>query len=257
MTTQNEPFFTEEDGRYLPTDVCRGPWDHDSLHGRVIAGLLAFEAETKHGGPEWQPARLTIDLYRMPRFLPATVKSTVVRDGNRIRIIDLEFLAGETSVARGSCVFLKKGEQPDGRVWTPPGWDAPHPDTLPSNVQGRNMWETRPVKGGGFGTFGQKCAWVRETRPLIAGHELTPFLRAAGSADFASPYANSGEHGLEWVNCDITLYLHRLPEDEWIGFEVAAHHSADGVAVGECALYDVNGPIGRSTVCAVAQKRRS
>ena len=28
-------------------------------------------------------------------------------------------------------------------------------------------------------------------------------------------------------------------------------------AVGECALYDVNGAIGRSTVCALAQKRRS
>ena len=258
MTTPNEPFFTEEGGRYIPNDVCRGPWDHDSLHGRVIAGLMAFEAERTHGGDEWQPARMTVDLYRMPRFTPAHVTSNVVRSGNRIRIVDLEFWGGETSVARSTVVFLKKGPQPDGHVWSPPNWEVPRPEELAPNQPGRvNMWETRAVAGATFGTFGQKRAWVRETRDLVAGHPLTPFLRAAGSADFASPYANSGDHGLEWVNCDITLYLHRLPVDEWIGYEVAAHHSAEGVAVGECALYDVNGAIGRSTVCALAQKRRS
>ena len=40
---------------------------------------------------------------------------------------------------------------------------------------------------------------------------------------------------------------------EWIGFEVIAHQSADGIANGVCALYDESGHIGSSTVAALAQ----
>ena len=37
------------------------------------------------------------------------------------------------------------------------------------------------------------------------------------AADFTNPLANSGDQGLEFVNADYTLYLHRLPVGEWIG----------------------------------------
>jgi acyl-CoA thioesterase len=102
----------------------------------------------------------------------------------------------------------------------------------------------------------QKRTWIRENRELIEGEALTPFLRAAVAADFTNPFANSGDAGLNFVNADITLYLHRSPVDEWIGFEVASHQSDEGIAVAECTLYDVQGAIGRSTVCGVANQRR-
>ena len=93
--------------------------------------------------------------------------------------------------------------------------------------------------------------------PLGAeGEPLTPFMRAAIAADFTNPFANSGEGGLNFVNADVTLYLHRLPVGEWVGFEVSGHHSAQGVAVAECTVYDEDGPIGRSTVCSVANTHR-
>ncbi len=49
--------------------------------------------------------------------------------------------------------------------------------------------------------------------------------------------------------------LHRLPEKEWIGFEVVNHNATDGIAIGECYLYDQQGPIGTSTVAALAQRK--
>jgi hypothetical protein len=42
---------------------------------------------------------------------------------------------------------------------------------------------------------------------------------------------------------------------EWIGLEVVNHHATDGVAIGECFLYDQQGPIGTSTVAALAQRK--
>jgi hypothetical protein len=92
-------------------------------------------------------------------------------------------------------------------------------------------------------------------RELIGGEPLTPFSRVALAADFASPFANAGDKGLGYINSDVTLYLHRLPTTEWVGFEVVNHQATAGVAVGECYVYDEAGPIGSSTVAALAQKR--
>jgi hypothetical protein len=255
-----EPFFSRDDaGRYLPNDICRGPWDPNSLHGRVISGLLAHEIETRWGSPEFLIARLTVDMYRVARFAPVEVTSRAVRDGNRIRVIDADFSSGGESIARASAVLLRKTDAAEGNVWTPPDWAVARPADLPAPAtqEGRvPMWETRVIDNG-FGSTERKRAWLRETRGLVEGVELTPFIRAAFAADFTNPFANSGSEGLKYVNADITLYLHRLPEGEWLGFEVASHHAAEGIAVGECTMYDEAGAVGRSTVVGLSNRRKA
>jgi len=37
--------------------------------------------------------------------------------------------------------------------------------------------------------------------------------------------------------------------------QARCHHASDGIAIGECWLYDENGPIGTSTVAALAQRK--
>jgi hypothetical protein len=254
---ENGPFFTRDAARYIPTPACRGPWDPQSLHGRVIIALLAHEIEEKHGAPDFMPARLTVDMYRLPGFAPIEMTTKVVRDGNRIKVIDAEFLSDGVSQARATCQLLKRTENAPGRTWSPPSWSAPDPETLdpPPNRSGRNpMWMTRNITGA-MGTFGQRRVWVREVRNCVEGVELSPFLRAASAADFASPISNASDQGLGYINTDVTLHLHRLPAGEWLGFEVVNHHATDGVTLGACFLYDKEGAIGSSTVVGVAQRR--
>ena len=255
-------FFFEPDGpgRFLPTSLSRGPWDPKSLHGRVLAGLIAHAAEVEHGDPAFHAARLTTDMFRVAPMAPVNVVTTLVRDGNRIRVVDASIRGDDgTEIARGNVVFLRRAEQPEGEVWSPPLWVVPPPDALeaqvPKGPPGMTpVWETRRIEGD-FGTTGQKRAWVRESLDFIQGVELTPLVRVAQLSDFANPFANSGSAGLNFVNADATLYLHRYPVGEWLGVEVVSHHSADGIAVGECALYDMDGAIGRTTVCSVANRR--
>ena len=252
-----EPFFTLDGGRFAPTDQSRGPWDRNSLHGRVVVGLLAREFEQQHGDDAFQFARLTTDLFRMPRFAPLEVATSVVREGNRIRVVDGVVTSEGREIAQGRVVMLRRAEQPEGEIWGPPPWDVPAPDAIdPPAARGDRepMWETRPIDGD-FGSPGQRRAWLREARTLIEGEALTPFQRVAFAADFTNPFANSGPDGLNFVNADVTLYLHRLPVTEWVGFEVNGHHSAEGIAVAECTLYDEQGNIGRSAVTAVANRR--
>jgi hypothetical protein len=145
-------------------------------------------------------------------------------------------------------------------VWTPPDWGAPKPADIPPPDDTRwtlnGMWATRPITGR-MGTVGARKLWMSEVRELVEGVPLTPFTRVAAAADFASPFANAGDQGLGFINSDVTVYLHRLPTTEWIGFEVVNHGATDGVAIGECRLHDERGAIGTATVTALAQRQMS
>lgn len=252
------PFFTREGAGFLPDKISRGPWSGTSLHARVLIGLLAAEIERLHGGEQWMPARLTVDLWRLPDLSPAEVVVRPLREGGRIKVIDADYVSGGVTMARASCQLLRRTTNPPVRVWSPPPWDAPRPADISPPTDGMGdlggMWTTRPITGS-FGSLGPRRLWMAEVRELVAGRSLTPFVRAALAADFTSPFANAGEGGLAWINSDVTLYLHRLPVSEWIGVEVANHQATDGVAIAECWFHDEVGPIGSSSVAALAQRR--
>jgi hypothetical protein len=260
---ENQPFFTRDGEHYVPTAISRGPWDPKSLHGRVIAGLLGHVIEQRHGDPAFQPARLTVDMYKLPDLSPIEVTTKIVREGYRIKVVDAEFFSAGTSMARATCQLLRRTEDPPGKVWSPPNWSVPAPADIPEPEDKRGgmggMWTTRPISGRifseGLESGERRRLWMSEVRDLVEGEALTPFGRVAVGADFASPFANASDKGLGYINSDVTLYLHRLPITNWVGYEVVNHHATEGVAIGECWLYDETGAIGTATVAALAQKR--
>jgi len=229
------------------------------MHGRVVVGLLAFVIEQRHGSDDFVPARLTVDMFRLPNIMaPVEVKTKLIRDGLRIRVVEADFLSGGVPMARASAQLLRRTENPEGQVWSPPNWEVPKPADIPAPTDPRlcmnGKWTTRPIAGR-MGSLGQRRLWMSEVRELVEGVPLTPFACVALAADFASPFANAGEKGLGFINSDVTLYLYRLPVTKWIGFDVVNHHAAEGIAIGECWLYDEEGAIGTSTVAALAQRK--
>ena len=251
-----QAFFTRDGDGYLPTPASRGPWDPKSLHGRVIVGLLGTLIEARHGGPEFTPARLTVDMYALPGLDRVEVTTRLIKDGWRIKVAEAEFFSGGVAMARASCQLLRRTAAPEGQVWKPPAWSVPSPDDIapPTGSHGDlgGMWAVRPIVGE-MGAIGPRRLWMAEVRALVEGEPLTPFARAALAADFASPFANAGAAGLAYINSDVTLYLCRPPAGAWIGVEVVNHQSAEGVAIGECWLHDERGAIGSATVAALAR----
>ena len=254
------PFFDCDGETFLPTAVCAGPWDPKSLHGRVIVGLLGARIEAAHGGADYMPARLTVDMYRLPGLDPVTVTTRLVRDGYRIKVAEAEFFSNGVSMARASCQLLRRTEAPLGEVWRPPPWTATAPVDTPRPQDERmtlsGMWDLLPVTGG-MGSAGPRQIWMREVRELVGGEAMTPFVRVALAADFASPFANAGSLGLEYINSDVTLYLHRLPTTDWVGMEVTDHGATDGVGYGACRIHDEAGAIGCASVAALAQGKKT
>jgi hypothetical protein len=249
-----EPFFRRDGDLFVPTRRAVGPWGTESLHGRVLAGLFGRCLEEAYGSDDsFMFTRLTIDMFRLPNLSPIEVRTETVREGNRIRVADATAISEGVEIGRARGVLLKKSEAPDNPVWKPATWNAPQPeDAGPPRDSLNGMWDTWVLPRSGDG---RRRVWLKERHQLVEGEELTPFVRVAGCADYASPLANAGRSGLDYVNADITLYLHRLPVGEYIGFEVASHESAEGIAVGDTTVYDVEGAIGRSVVCAVVNRR--
>jgi len=269
---------------YHPTSFARGPWSPKTLHGRVLSGLIAYEVETNCLSEEeiddFQATRMTIDLFRPPPMSALTLSSKIIRSGKRIKVIDVNIAAtledrGVVDIARGNIVLLKRSANPEGEIWTPPAWeisppaeDRPFPETI-ENESGDGkylpIWETVNVSEEGetiydhkypiYRGFGIRRAWVRETHSFMSDESTSQLVRVAQVSDFANGFTNSGTEGLNYINADVTLYLHRMPVGSWIGTETAYQGGDNGVSVASMALYDKLGRIGTSTVCGLAQSR--
>lgn len=261
-TGLREAFLSPSGDGLVPAPHARSPWGTDMLHGRLLGGLLARAVEREHGEPWLHVARLTVDLFRSTPLVPVQVVTSRVRDGRRIRVVDATVLTADGPGARASAVLLRRGDQPAGAVPATPPWDVPGPDRLGPAPQRpgaarRVPWDTwlldadgKPASGWNAGH--PRRAWLRETHELVAGEPLTPLVRAALAADFASPLAHAGTAGLQYINADYTLALSREPLGDAIGLESAGHLGQDGTAVGHCTMYDSSGPIGYCTVTALA-----
>lgn len=265
-------YFVPDGDRFVPTALANGPWGA-TISGHVTGGLLGHVIDELGGDPGLQPARLTVDLLRPAAMSPMWARTEVVRNGKRLKLVHAELLQGDAVVARASALFLRRGEPPEGDVWSG-AVEMPPPPTEPGNpLEGGSMmvWTYgRSSADAGPGNDltewahdGPKFVWVRESNPVVAGHPLTAFTRAAMAGDVASSLTHYGTAGLKYINADYTLTLSRLPDGSDIGLAALTQSSAAGVAVGSAALFDRNGPIGAATVAALAnpgfsppQKRR-
>lgn len=241
----------------VPAPAAHSPWGEHMLHGRLLAALAARAVEQDAGAPGMRPVRLTVDLFRAAPMEPLEVTTDVVRAGRRVRAAEVVITCAGHEVARASALLLRTGPEPAGAVWGPEPWSVPAPAGLApmaADPDQGGFLDVRIVTEGGFTAVAQKRLWIREVRPLVEGEEPSPFVRAVAAADLANPFSNSGEAGLHFINADLTVYLGRLPDGDWIGLEVAGRTSADGVSVATCNLYDGSGAVGHCAVGSVANQ---
>jgi acyl-CoA thioesterase len=262
MTIHDHAFFAVDGHDLVPRPIARGPWG-STISGTFIGGLLGRAIERAGGDPEFQPARLTVDLLRPVALAdPVRVDTTVERDGRRLRLVDASMRQNGTVVARASALFLRRTSQPDEPVWALP-IDMPPPPAEPADTSGdftMELWAYSANSDMAAPSMdlsewrhgGQKYAWVREVKPLVDGEPLTAFVRAAMAGDVTSSLTHSSASGLNFINADYTLTLSRLPEGEYIGLAALAHYSHAGVATGTAAIFDHLGPIGSGVATGLA-----
>jgi hypothetical protein len=251
------PYFLRDENHYVPTEIARGGWG-PSISGHVVGGLLGWAVERAVDDPQLQPARLTVDLPAPTALEPIELHTRVQHDRRRLRLIEAVLIQRGTPVARASALFLRRGAQPEGHVWS----QSVRMPPLPTGIDGAQPSLFMRTYGWGAGvqnpdpdwanTPGPKYTWLHETRALIDDEPLSAFTRAAMAADITASIANWGSRALQFINADYTLTLSRLPEGPHIGLASLTHCSHDGVACGSAVLVDHEGPIGSAVSVAIA-----
>ena len=257
-----EAFFTVDGDSYLPSAMTRGPWGA-GMGGQIVGGLLGWGIERSGIDPDFQPARLTVDLLRPALQEPVQIQTSVLREGRRIKLVDGVLVQDGKAVARASALFLRRGDHPDGEVWSASVEMPPLPtdsDGFPADMPFL-IWGYGNTSDGSPGiaageweqSHSQKFAWTRLFRPMVQGFPLTPFTRLAFVGDVTSSLTHWGTGGLRYINADYTVTASRLPDGEYIGLAAQSHYGTAGVAAGSAIWFDRHGPIGTSSALALAQ----
>jgi hypothetical protein len=245
--------FVADGSLLVPTPVAASPWSDEMINGHHIGGLIAWAVERDLPDADLRVARLTVDMFKPVPMRPLRIETYPVREGRRIRVLEVGIFDGDSEVTRGSALLLKASEHPDGDPWALPEWDVPGPDDVAGPRLDTGLsWEIRRMTDW---NVEQGQVWLRELVPFVAGQSLSPLVRAALMADFAHPLGNSGRHGLSFINADLTLYLARYPHGEWIGMESAGHLGSAGVAIGSAWMYDQAGRFAHAVAAGTPDPR--
>lgn len=257
MTSALGHFTLVESGDYLPGPTAQSHWGADHLNGPALVGLAATVLEQRYGLPDFQPARLTVDLFRAARAVPTSVTTRLVRDGRRVRNSECELVQDGVPVVRATLVQYRRAEPPRGEEWRasrefalPPNWDASE-----SAASGFIHVGSDDVGWSQLIADHQNAARKRSMSrsvTVLVGHRNSPFVNAAMAAEGTSLVTNLGTAGVGYINGDLTVALSRLPVDDWVGVEADSHVVSDGVSVGAATLFDSAGPFGTGLVTAIS-----
>jgi hypothetical protein len=246
--------------RFVPTELCRGPWYPDTQHGSPMLGLLARAVEALPSERPMQVARLTVDLMRAAPLAPVQVAAAVRRAGKSVEFCEASLLAGGEEFARATAMRFRTAEVdvPDDLDGSPPA-PPPLPDDdggmgwprRPDGVEAmHDCFSVRPVPG-----FETPTAWFRLDVPLVRGEAPSPLVRVAITSDFAYSLPlmrrlrrDGGESLMRRpfvsINADTTINLHRPPRGEWLCVDTRSHVDPIGAGTAGARLYDGDGVVG-------------
>ena len=248
----------------VPQDLAKSLWGSDQMHGVALSGLLARALEravSDLGRDDLRAARYTVDLFKAARMRPCRTTTRVVREGNRICLVDATVEQDGVPVARASGLFLKVSEQAPGEVWEPTESPQPPPADVAPPTDDPHVPMFASAGVGWSDSFGEhqnaghKTTW-QVAVSVIPGERPSGFVAAASVADATSMVTNWGANGVEHINTDITLTLAREPEGVEIGLAAADRVSADGIAVGTATVFDRRGRLGTTVTTSIANVRR-
>lgn len=249
-----EALFVPDGHQLVPTDLARGPWSPDSLHGGPVAAVLARAVE--HAVPvdgRLRTTRLTVELLRPVGTAPLTVTADVVRPGHKVQVVDAVVEQSGVEVAWGRAsrirvdpaVTVPEPTTPEDAAPDPPSAGTEVPFVASSYRGFHNGGVEIRYVSGRIDQPGPATAWFRLLVPVVAGELPSAEQRAVAVSDFGNgigselPFTTS-----VFVNPDLTVHLLRPPEGDWVCLVARTRYGPPGTGLAESTLWDRRGRIG-------------
>src|SRR5262249_37238400 len=184
--------FEQDGSRFVPTELARGPWTPEALHGGPPAALLAGCAERVPGGERMMISRLTVELLRPVPVFPLSVEARLLRPGRKVQLVGVSIHAGEVEVARATALRIRALDLPLPpdvvQLAPPPGPERGEPGGsawrgLIDYPAFHNQGVEHRFVAGSFDRPGPSTDWIRLRVPVVAGEETSPLARVAAGPD--------------------------------------------------------------------------
>jgi acyl-coenzyme A thioesterase PaaI-like protein len=281
-------FVAAGEGRFVPTEHARGPWDPRALHGGAPAALMTAALERLQPGAELPVARLSFEFLRPVPLAPLELRTRVTRPGRRVQALEADLLAegpgGGEVVCRARALRILAapaalparalelvGEDEDTALPAPQdghevrfALDDLERRSFAATAMEMRFLRGRPLKGGlpevgvssSHTPVGAAAVWMRLRHPLLPGEPTSALARVPAAADFGNGVAAvlPFEEYL-FINADLSIELDRRPEGEWIGLESRTLLHPRGIGWAESVLHDERGRLGVARQALVVQPR--
>jgi Thioesterase-like superfamily len=240
--------------RFGATEYVRSAWDPAIQNGAPVSALLVRALERCSPREGVRLSRVAVDLLGpVPICDELWVFAKIERAGSKIELLSADML----------------GPGPDG-VWRAvakaSAWRFASYDTvaLTSAVAPplRPVGEASRFQVDGsltpsYVTSLEWCmltdlydipaeSWARPVVDLVHGETMTPLQRLFTVADMANGLGTRVEM-LDWMfmNTDLVVHIHRIPEGEWVGVQAETNYGPDGVGVSAGTLFDQRGVVAK------------
>lgn len=239
--------------KFAATDLVRSTWSAQIQHAAPVSALLVRALEHLEPRDDARLSRVTVDLLGpVPAEGALWVCAQVERPGKQIELVSAEMLApGPDQVPRpvARATGWRLQTQDTGDVMNasePPlrplgeardtkmqqNWDRNYVHSLDWR------WLTKPMAPGA----GE--SWISPIVNLVAGEAMSPLQRLFAVADDANGVGTKIDiRKWTFLNTDLVVHIHRVPEGEWIGIRAETNYGPDGIGSTIGTLFDEQGAV--------------
>jgi len=252
----NEAFFlpTDDPEVFIATPLTEGLWTPQTQHAGPPSALITRAVERTESsipGPS-HLTRLAVEILGPLPTGEVRVSAAVVRPGRTVELVESELIAGGRPAMRARAWRMRTAAVALPEI----AQDAhPAPPPIPEAASRFSdpVWTTAYLGAvewrfvsGHFERPGPSEVWARLRVPLVAGEVPTPTQQLVAISDSGNGLSSVLPFESWWfINTDLCLHLHRLPESEWIFVRARQTLDPCGVGMAETELYDRSGRLGR------------
>ncbi len=255
-----DSFFVSRGKAYAATEATRGPWDDAHQHAGPPSGLLGRALERFQPRDDARIVRVTIEILRPVPIAELEVDVTVARPGKRVELLEAVMTSGGDKVLKARAWRMRMAslvfDEPPREMLPGPEsgrWEPFFPGVAEAGYHTHMDWR---FLRGSFREAGPATAWLTMKVPLLPGEGPSPLVRVLVAADSANGVSCALDpRDYVFVNTDLNVFLHRVPEGEWVGMDSRTLLEPSGVGLTETVLHDRSGPVGRALQTLYVAKR--
>lgn len=259
MKSDSTTFFSHDDDWFVGNDAARGPWSAEACHAGPVTGLIARALE--NAITDKQLVRITANYLRPVPMSGFRIAAETSRSGRSVStgVATLTDAEGRACATATSLHLVKTdfGSLPTARVAAPSRVGAtPGAFAVRSAHHGQSFfrdWIDVAYPKGESNSTGPTTLWMK-TPALLPGEAPSPFQRVCPIADCGNGTSRNAElHEVTFVNPDLTVILHRLPESEWLASSAISFWEPTGIGLSQATLFDEKGPVGSASQTLLIQ----